>query len=181
MKNFLALCSVCFLVSFAGFFLTQWKYIPADAKVTFFVKEKEGEERGVFTGIEGEVIFDTDMPEKSSLTAVIKVATINTGIDIRDESLRSKDFFEVKTYPHIKFASTAISKTDTGYLAAGKLTIKKTTKNISIPFKFVQQDSTAVFNGHFTIDRTEYGVGSKDDGVGTQVRIELEIPVRKGK
>jgi polyisoprenoid-binding protein YceI len=181
MKTFLALCSVCFLLSFSGFLWSQWKYIPENAKVKFFVKEDKAYEEGVFSGIEGGVDFDPAAPEKASLTAVIKVATINTGIEMRDESLRSKDFFEVTKYPQIRFASTQITRTDSGYLATGKLTIKKTTKDIKIPFQFIQQDSTAVFKGRFTIDRTDYGVGSKGDGVGTEVRVELEVPVRKNQ
>lgn len=180
-KSFLFLCWCCFLVSFTGIYLTQWKYIPEKAQVKFFVIEPKGEEAGVFAGIAGNVNFDPETPEKGSITAEIDVKTINTGMEMRDESLRSKDFFEVEKYPKLRFVSETIAKTDSGYLATGKLTIKKVTKTRQIPFTFTPATATseAVFKGIFMIDRYEFGVGAKNDGVGNLVRIELEIPVKK--
>jgi polyisoprenoid-binding protein YceI len=180
-KGFLYLCWCCLLLSFTGFYFTQWKYIPEKAQVKFFVKEEKAEEAGVFAGIAGKVIFDPNMPEKACLNAEIATKTINTGVEMRDESLRSKDFFEVAKYPKITFASDSIIKTDTGYLVIGKLTIKKTTKQQAIPFRFLPDEAgaQATFKGMFTINRYDFGVGAKDDGVGNMVRIELEIPVKK--
>jgi polyisoprenoid-binding protein YceI len=179
MKTFLSICGISFLLSFTGFVLSQWKIIPANAKVKFFVKEGSGYEEGVFTGIKGDIDFDTAHLDKAVIAAIIDVKTINTGVDMRDESLRSKDFFETTKYPVLSFKSTSVTKTDTGFVAHGHLTIKKTSLPIQLPFTFTQGDTSAVFKGGFTIDRYQYGVGSKDDGVGNIVRIELQIPVRK--
>jgi polyisoprenoid-binding protein YceI len=152
------------------FILTQWKYIPKNASVKFFVKEADGYEEGVFTGLDGKVFFEEKDLKNSSILATINVATVNSGVDMRDKALLSKDFFETKKYPNIKFVSTQINKTDSGYIATGNLTIKAITKT---------NDSTASFKGAFTIDRYDYGVGAKGDGVGNMVKIELVIPVKK--
>lgn len=181
MKTFLTLCGVSFLLSFTGFFFSQWKIIPANAKVKFFVKEGQGYEEGVFTGIKGDIQFDPAQPDKAVIAATIDVKTINTGIEMRDESLRSKDFFETDKYPHITFKSTVVSRTDTGFVAKGKLTIKKTSRDILLPFTFSTSDTGAVFKGGFIMNRHDYGVGSKGDGVGSEIRVELEIPVAKNK
>lgn len=180
-KGFLFLCWGCFLLSFTGIYVANWKYVPKDAKVKFFVKEPNGEEAGVFTGLTGGAVFDPNQPEAAKITAEIEVKTINTGIEMRDESLRSKDFFEVAKYPKISFVSEKVEKTDSGYLATGKLTIKKTTREQKIPFRFMpgSENLRSVFSGGFTINRTDFGVGNKDDGVGAMVRVELEIPVVK--
>jgi polyisoprenoid-binding protein YceI len=171
-------CSLV-LLSFT-FIITQWKYIPKDAKVKFTLYEKKGTEEGVFTGIDGIVKFDEKDLKNSNISAIIKVATINSGVEMRDESLRSKDFFEVEKYPNIKFQSSTITKTNTGFIAKGKLTAKKITKEIQLPFTFnTTSDSTASFKGSFTINRLDYGIGNKTDGVGTKVKVDLEIPVKK--
>ena len=180
-SRFLFLCWCCFLVSFTGIYVANWKYVSKDARVKFFVKEANGEEAGVFTGLTGSAVFDPNQPEAAKITAEIDVNTINTGIEMRDESLRSKDFFETAKYPRIRFVSDKVEKTDSGFLATGKLTIKKTTREQTIPFRFLPNAETGKqeFSGGFTINRIDFGVGSKDDGVGTQVRVELQIPVVK--
>jgi polyisoprenoid-binding protein YceI len=180
MLKLYTILSVLFLTSATTFILTQWKYVPKNALVKFFVKEADGYEEGVFTGLDGKVFFDEKDLKASSVLATISVATVNSGVDMRDKALVSKDFFEAKKYPKIKFASTQIIKTDSGYTAIGNLTIKAVTKKIELPFSFTKtNDSTASFNGTFTIDRYDYGVGDKTDGVGNIVRIELTIPVKK--
>lgn len=179
-RSFLFLCLTCFLLSFTVVYVLQWKYVPENAQVKYFI---EGEDSGVFTGISGGADFDPEDPTKGSITAEIAVKTINSGSGMRDESLLSKDFFEEKKYPKIKFVSESITKTDTGFIASGKLTIKNITKPLDIPFKFMYSSSSVVpggtFKGGFTINRYDFGVGAKGDGIAEKVRIELEIPVQK--
>lgn len=158
----------------------QWKYVPEKAQVKYFI---QGEDPGVFSGLTGNVDFDPENPEKGSISAEIDVKTVNSGSDMRDESLRSKDFFEVQKYPKIKFVSEKITKTDTGFLAAGKLTIKNVTKPLNLPFTFGYTSSSVtpegIFKGGFTINRYDFNVGSKGDGIPEKVRIELEVLVQK--
>lgn len=180
MRSFLLLCSACFLLSFTVVYMLQWKYVPEKAQVKYFI---EGEDPGVFTGLAGNVDFDPDAPEKGSIMAEIAVKTVNSGVAMRDESLLSKDFFEESKYPKIRFVSEKISKTDTGFLASGKLTIKNVTKPLNLPFTFSYTPNSAVpegiFKGGFSINRYDFNVGSKGDGIPEKVRIELEILVQR--
>lgn len=176
----LKIATLAILYTTAAIAITQWKYVPSDASIKFTVYEKGGTEQGVFTGITGGAVLDTNSLAQSSITASIQVSTINTGVDMRDEVLKSKDFFEVAKYPSISFASTKITKTPKGYLATGVLTAKQVTKPISIPFAYTPKGAdAAVLKGSFTINRLDYGIGSKTDGVGTKVKIDLEIPIIK--
>jgi polyisoprenoid-binding protein YceI len=64
----------------------------------------------------------------------IDVDGINTGVEMRDKHLKSKDFFAGNEYPSIKFTGTSASKEKDGsYIFNGKLTIKDVTKEVSIP------------------------------------------------
>jgi polyisoprenoid-binding protein YceI len=162
------------------YFVTQWKYVPENASVKFLIKEEKGVETGVFTGLEGKVVFDEDDLVHAVIEASIKVKTVNTGVELRDESIRSNDFFDADKFPLIKYTSTSVLKKDSSYCALGVLTIKAISKPIEIPFRFIKQsDSTAVFKGSFTINRYDFNVGANNDGVGNMVTIELVIPVKK--
>lgn len=63
----------------------------------------------------------------------IDVASLDTRTEQRDNHLRSADFFNAEKYPYITFKVTGIEpvKGET-YLVHGDLTIKETTKPISL-------------------------------------------------
>ena len=92
---------------------------------------------------------------------------------MRDEDLISDNFFDIAKYPKMKFVSTSISKGSEGYVAKGSLTIKKTTKTVSIPFRVENQ----VFKGKFVIDRLDYEVGESNWLMGDDVTVFFELPV----
>ena len=60
------------------------------------------------------------------------VKTIRTSIKLRDNAMRSDDYFDVEKYPRISMVSTKIKKTikQNEYLGYFNLTIKNVTKNI---------------------------------------------------
>ena len=79
------------------------------------------------------------------------------------------------------FHSQKFQKTATGYQVIGTLTIKETSKTVSIPFTFDHKVNSGTFKGQFTIQRQEYGIG-KSGGllkIGKEITINLEVPVTK--
>ena len=90
--------------------------------------------KGTFTGISGEVNFNTDLPSTSTFNVCIDAATVNTKIGKRDKHLRNEDFFYVEKYPTICFESKAVTKTKSGYSTKGTLTMLGMTKEVNIVF-----------------------------------------------
>jgi polyisoprenoid-binding protein YceI len=166
-----------------GFVLmSQWKYVPEEADIKFkvYTKKNDVEAERVLTGLKGAVSFDSSNLKEAHISASVDVKTINSGIEMRDESLRSADFFDATKYPQISFTSTSITKEKNLYMAKGTLKIKNISKEITIPFQFVKEtEETACFQGTFFINRLDYKVGSQGDGVGEKVEIQLVIPVKK--
>lgn len=72
----------------------------------------------------------------TSVTAVIDAASITTGAEKRDEHLRSADFFDVATYPEIRFESTNIKPSGSGHLIEGNLTMRGVTRPVSFETDF---------------------------------------------
>ena len=72
----------------------------------------------------GQVEFDPDAPEKASVAATMKVASLWTGIDAFDKQLKSADYFDAAQFPTITFKSTEVKKTgDRTGEVTGDLTI----------------------------------------------------------
>jgi polyisoprenoid-binding protein YceI len=176
------LFAVGFLIICGFVLISQWKYVPekADIKFKVYTKKNEVEAEGVLTGLKGVVQFDSSNLKEAQITASVDVKTINSGIEMRDESLRSADFFDANKYPQISFTSTSITKEKENYMTKGTLKIKSISKEIMIPFKFIKEtDETACFQGTFFINRLEYKVGSLGDGIGEKIEIQLVIPIKK--
>jgi polyisoprenoid-binding protein YceI len=144
--------------------------------------------RGQFNDFEGSAHLDFADPGKSTATVTIKTDSVDTHNDQRDAHLRTNDFFDAPTYPEITFASTSVEKIDDDrYRLTGDLTIKETTKPISIDFEFT---GTAVdpfgnvrvgFEGSTTINRrdwkVEWNAPLEAGGVLVSDKVTLEFEV----
>lgn len=121
--------------------------------------------RGSFNEFEGSGYFDAEDPTRSRATLSITASSIDTRNADRDAHLRSNDFFDMETYPTITFTSTAVEPIDAeNYRVTGDLTIKGTTKPVTIDFEYT---GTAVdpygntrlgFEGRATVNRKDWGV-----------------------
>ena len=73
--------------------------------------------------------------------------------------LKASDFFDVAVYPTAKFVITSVFDTEGKLAVTGNLTIKNTTKSITIPATIATVEGITTFKSEtFTIDRTDFGV-----------------------
>lgn len=88
--------------------------------------------RGKFTDFEGAVTVG-ETPEESSVEVTIQAASIDTGVEGRDQHLRSEDFLDVEKYPTLTFRSTKVEPSGDGrFNVTGDLTIRGVTKPITL-------------------------------------------------
>lgn len=91
--------------------------------------------RGQFTDFAGTAHVDANDPSASSVNVTIKTASVETGSPDRDGHLKSGDFFDAETLPEITFKSTSVERDGADWKVTGDLTIKNTTKAVTIPFE----------------------------------------------
>lgn len=149
-----------------------WKVNTKKAKITF--NEVGSGAEGTFAGLEATIKFDPAHLSKSSIKARIKVATVTAkeGAD-QAKDIMSKDYLNAQKFPYITYESTSISKKGKGFELTGKLTIKKATKEVTIPFEFINKNKQAIFKGKISISAKDFGLDAGD------VDIELEVPVNQ--
>jgi polyisoprenoid-binding protein YceI len=109
-----------------------WNIDPSHSSIGFSVKHMViATVRGRFTTFSGSITADAD--GLTSVTGTIDAASIDTNQEQRDTHLRSADFFEVETHPHITFASTRVEPAGDGrFRIVGDLTIKGTTREVTL-------------------------------------------------
>lgn len=89
---------------------------------------------GFFRDFTGAITYDAKDVSKSSVAFSAKATSIDTGVQGRDNHLRTADFFEVEKFPEITFKSTKVEKKGNGWVVTGDFTMKGVTKSLSFPF-----------------------------------------------
>lgn len=137
--------------------------------------------------------FDPQSLEKSSIMVTIQAKSIDTDNEKRDNHLRSEDFLFAEKFPEITFHSTGIKRSEDGYIAHGKLTIRGVTREISLPFTVAGPVADPYGNlrigisAETTINRMDFGVSWNkllDTGglvVGEEVLIRVDAEFLRKK
>jgi polyisoprenoid-binding protein YceI len=124
--------------------MIKWNIDNAHSEIGFKVKHLViSTVRGKFTAFEGSITGEDEDLTKSNITFSADTESINTNNEMRDNHLRSAEFFDTAKFPKLSFKSKSISKkNDTEFTVIGDLTMRGVTKEITL---------NAVFNGA-TID-----------------------------
>ena len=132
----------------------------AHSQINFIADSRLISARGHFGTWDAKIALDAANLAASSVTITIDAKSIDTRVERRDEHLRSADFFDVATHPTITFVSTAVRPQAEGkLLIEGDLTIRGTTKRITVPAEMVfYEGGMGRFRGEFVLQRTAYGV-----------------------
>lgn len=101
----------------------------------------------------------------AKITFTADIASIETGMEARDNHLKSDDFFNAEKYPQLKFESTSFEKTgDSTYKLHGNITIRETTKPITLDVEYGGQtvdfygNTKAGFELTGKLKRKEFGL-----------------------
>jgi polyisoprenoid-binding protein YceI len=110
--------------------MTTWKLDGAHTQINFSAKHMMVTTvRGTFHDVEGTIELDESDPTRSRGEFRVATASVDTNFGARDAHLRSADFFDAETYPHISFTSTDIRQVrDDAFEVTGDLTIRDVTK-----------------------------------------------------
>ncbi len=169
---------------FSATIVKAQNFTPVDdgSKIHFVIKNIGFNTGGDITGTTGKIVFDAKTPATASFDVSVKVSTLDTDNEKRDNHLKTADFFDADTYPTIHIVSTSVKKgADLKHFTFnGKLTIKNVTKNISFPFTAEGKTGGALFSGDFEIDRQDYKVGGESATLSDKVKVSLSVFAKAG-
>ena len=169
---------------------TTWAIDAAHSNVDFSVKHMMiSTVKGSFQTVEGTIRWDGQRFETASVSARIDSSSITTFNEMRDNHLRTNDFFNAEQWPDITFTSTRIEPAgEDEFKIYGDLTIRGVTKPVVLDTTFegkVDKDAfgkaRAAFTATTEINRKDFGVnwnGAIEGGgvvVGDKVKITLYI------
>src|SRR5271165_804869 len=83
----------------------------AHSTVGFQVRHLFSKVPGKFDDFSGQIQLDEANPEQSSVEVTINTVSVDTGVKMRDDDLRSPNFFDAKKFPEITFKSSSVKRT----------------------------------------------------------------------
>ena len=169
----------------------KYELDPAHTAVEFVARHILTKVRGRFTDFSGWI--DVAEPiEDSTVRVEVQTASIQTNTEQRDEHLKSDDFLNVEKWPVMTFQSTQIRHTGgTGFEIDGDLTIRDTTRSITLVGEYLGTDTDpygkTVFSAsaRATLEREDWNVSWNmvlETGgflVSKTVDLELEVEATK--
>jgi polyisoprenoid-binding protein YceI len=148
--------------------------------------------RGRFTRWNGTIAMDERDPTRAQVQISIEPASVDTGVEQRDNHLRSPDFFDVERHPTMTFRSTRIEKAGEGrYRVTGDLTMHGVTRAVTLAAEFAGSAKDpwggvrAGFSGRGSLNRQDFGLTYNQlletGGVVVGERVDIDIEVEAVK
>lgn len=163
MKKILA--ALLLVASASAFGQQKWTVDPSHSGVRFTVMHiMVSEVEGRFTKFNGTINAPWPDFANAKINFTVDVNSINTDDDIRNEHLKSDDFFNAGKYPNMTFTSTSFRKVKGNrYALEGNLTIRDVTKKVKFDVTYLgkaksQRGTVAGFKATAVIDRLAYGL-----------------------
>ncbi len=139
----------------------------------------------------GQLSYDEQNPQNSSVKVTIDIAKSITGIAKLDYNMLGSAFLDVKKYPKATFVSTKVTMMDkhTG-IVDGNLTLHGVTKPVVLNVTFnkvgidpITKLKTSGFSATTSIMRSNYKVTTYVPSISDEVQLDIEVEamINKGK
>lgn len=190
-QHWMIILLAAFVMGIGGYALTSqeasgqgaagWKFDGAHSFLHFRITHAGvAPAYGRFNEISGSI--DMDGESLAGLTFAAKASSVDTGIQRRDDHLRSPDFFNARVHPEIKFESTKVEAKGEGlYHVTGKLSLLGKSKTITVPVKLggpvasQNNQKRAGLDVTFEIKRSDFGMtyGIENGALSDEVTLML--------
>jgi polyisoprenoid-binding protein YceI len=153
-----------------------FKTTPADSSIKFYVKSSVAIV-GNFEKWDATLTFSSADVSTAVLDIKIQAATVNTGSGMKDNKLKSKDFFNVDQDPLITFRSTKIVQTSpVDFDVIGTFTLRGVTKPETLKLAVTGKGTgKGSIKGMMAFDRKDYGVDGSIPFVKIADRVEVNV------
>lgn len=172
---------------------TTWAVDSTHAEIGFAVRHLMiSTVRGRFGKVTGTVTVDEENPKNSKVDVTVDVTSIDTRQEMRDNHLRSADFFDAENHPTMHFVSKRIEgDTNDEFRIVGDLTIRGTTKEVTLEASLQGRgidpwgNDRAGFEAKGKLSRSEFGLlwnqalEAGGVAVGDEVKLSIDVELVK--
>lgn len=160
-----------------------YKIDTTHSSVKFSIRHFVAKTTGNFAEFEGMLKIDRDDLTKSHVEATIKIPSVDTDNDKRDQHLQEDDYFGSAEHPAMTFKSTKWTKApgENKFKVVGDLTMRGVTKSVTLDVELLgfgegmRGSYLSGWEATTTLDRTEWGIEGGQPAVGAEVDVTINI------
>ena len=170
-----------------------WQLDPAHTLVEFSGKHMMFTTvKGHFRSVRGTILLDEADPSRSSVEVEIETPSLYSGVEYRDNHLKSADFLDIERHPMITFKSTRVELLSSDQAKVfGELTIRGITREVALDTELSGRGKdprgreVVSFDARTQINRKDFGLTwnlALETGgflVGDIIKIELAVEAIK--
>jgi polyisoprenoid-binding protein YceI len=163
----------------SGAQVPTYEITPEESTIKFGV-DSSVSIKGVFEKWNTRITFSSRDVRSAAIDIEIEADSVNTGSRMKDNKLKSKDFFNVKESPLITFKSTKIVQTGPyTFDIEGNFTIRGVTKTEKLTLTSDSKGTpTGNLDGTMAFDRKEYGMTSGIPFIKIANRVEVNVRLK---
>jgi polyisoprenoid-binding protein YceI len=166
----------------------RWDIDPAHTAIRFIARHIGlGDVHGRFNAFQGAVWFAEDFAD-SRLEVVIEAASIDTGVQMRDDHLRSPDFLDIGDYPTLRFSGERfVHRGGSRWSVSGVLSLRGVNRTVRLDAVYlglgtgVDGETRAACRATTELHREDFTLNWRKmlaagiAVVGPTIRVELDI------
>lgn len=141
---------------------------------------------GRFTRFGGSLLLDLDHPETSRVDVTVAARSLSMPWPTAEETAQSADYFDVETYPEMRFVSQRVIRLDATHARLeGELTIRGITRPQSFTAVLERRHFDPALNAEVAdfvvdgqVDRRDFGMVQDTSFVTDEVGIRIKAHIR---
>ena len=158
----------------------EQKLLPAQSDIAFVSKQMGVAMEGHFKKFDAQIAFDPAKPETSKIALSVDIASATLGAPEMDGELPKAVWFNTAKFPQATFQSTTIKGLGGGkFEVSGKLAIKGSVRDATVPVTLAQSGTTTTASGVLTIKRLAFKIGENEwadtSAVADDVQIKFKL------
>ncbi len=178
----LCLLASAFLPSLSQAQGPVFKITTEESDIKFFVKASVAID-GKFNKWDATLTFPSTDATSGVLDIKIYADSVDTGSGMKDDKLKSKDFFDAAQDPYITFHSTKVVQTGpTTFDVQGTFTIRGVSKTETLNLVLTGKGTGhGEIKGTMAFDRKEFGMNSGIPFIKIADRVEVDVALKGDK
>ena len=165
--NTLTRTSAALLLSFlawsAASSLQAQTLVAAQSEIAFTTRQMGVPVDGQFRRFTAQLAFDPKKPEAGKIGFTVDLASARIGTAETEAELAKPDWFDTRAFPQATFQSSSLKALGGGrFEVVGKLAIKGTSRDLTVPVTVTQAGPATTATGSFTLKRLDFRIGDGD-------------------
>lgn len=183
MKKLARIFSLAVLITPMAFATEYTQIQPENSRIAFNYQQMGVSMAGAFQRMSAPILsLDPSKPEAARAVFEVDISSIDTGSADNDAEAVGKAWLDSQTFKTARFEMTRLTALGGNrYDVTGTLTIKGHSQEMTTPATLTENGKTAVLEGNFSLDRTQYAIGEGEwaaaDIVAPNVTVRFSVGV----